>query len=287
MRLEKYLQQRYSAATARAYHRDIEIYLANYAGAADAKYGEVMDYIGRLRQRYSNPSTLKRVLASIKVYYDYLCAIEAREDHPARSIRLKDQRTRDIQLQDLFTTQELDLLLDRQERYRNLDYRNRVLMSLLIYQGLHPQEIAALEVTDFNLHAAQVFIRATPKTNSRTLALKAGQILSLQEYMHQIRPQLLNDHTVDQLIIGLRGTPMCAEDITKHVKRSYAGIYAPRKINAQTIRQSVIANLLKSGNDISAVQIFAGHKYPGSTQKYRQNEVKTLQAAVNKYHPFG
>lgn len=79
---------------------------------------------------------------------------------------------------------------------------------------------------------------------------------------------------------------MCAEDNAKHVKRSYAGVYTTKKVNAQTIRQSVIVNLLKAGNDISAVQALAGHKYPGSTQKYRQNEIENLQSAINKYHPF-
>lgn len=146
--------------------------------------------------------------------------------------------------------------------------------------------MAALEISDFNLQAAQVFIRATPKTNSRTLALKAGQILLLQEYISEIRPKLLKNNTVNELIIGLRGGPMSAEDITKHITRSYAGVYAPRKVNAQTTRQSLIANLLKQGHDISAVQLFAGHKYPGSTQKYRQSEIENLQSAINKYHPF-
>jgi integrase/recombinase XerD len=287
MTLTQYLQEHYSAATAKAYEREIEIYLTNYASAAHAKYSEVMAYIGRLRKRYSNPSTLNRILAAIKVYYDYLCETNVRDDHPARSITLKDQRSRDIQLQDLFTTNELELLLERKERYRHLDYRNKVLMSLLIYQGLHPQEMAALEISDFNLHAAQVLIRATPKTNSRTLALKASQILLLQEYISAIRQKLLKDNIINALLISLRAAPLSASDITKHVKRTYIKVYAPRKVNAQTIRQSVIANLLKAGNDISAVQAFAGHKYPGSTQKYRQNEIENLQSAINKYHPFG
>lgn len=286
MTLTDYLHEHYSQATAKAYEREIQIYLANYADAAQAKYSGVMEYIGSLRKRYNNPSTVNRILAAIKVYYDYQCATNVRDDHPARSIALKDQRSRDIQLQDLFTINELELLLNRKERYGHLEYRNKVLMSVLIYQGLHPQEMAALEISDFNLQAAQVFIRATPKTNSRTLALKANQILLLQDYIHQIRPKLLNGHTAPELLIGLRGTAMCAEDITKHITRSYAGVYAPRKVNAQTIRQSVIANLLKAGNDISVVQLFAGHKYPSSTGQYRQNEMKTLQAAVNKYHPF-
>ena len=79
---------------------------------------------------------------------------------------------------------------------------------------------------------------------------------------------------------------MSGEDITKHIKRSFKGLYPGRKINAQTIRQSVISNLLKEGHDISLVQAFAGHKYPSITGKYKQDEVATLQAAVNKYHPL-
>ena len=117
------------------------------------------------------------LLYDVSSYYDYLCAIGRREDHPARFITLKDQRFRDIQLQHLFTANELEALINYKERYRHLDYRNKALTSLLIYQGLHPQEMAALEITDLDLHAAQVFIRATPKTNSRTLSLKAIQIL--------------------------------------------------------------------------------------------------------------
>ena len=160
-------------------------------------------------------------------------------------------------------------------------------MSLLIYQGLHPKEMAALDISDFNLHAAQIFIKSTPKTNSRTLGLKASQILLLQEYISAIRPKLLKGNAINTLLISLRTEPMSASDITKHVKRTYKGVYADRQVNAQTIRQSVIANLLKAGHDISAVQLFAGHKYPGSTQRYRQNEIENLQSAVNKYHPFG
>jgi integrase/recombinase XerD len=80
---------------------------------------------------------------------------------------------------------------------------------------------------------------------------------------------------------------MPAEDITKHVKRMGKGLYRGRTVNAQTIRQSVIAGFLKQGHDISVVQGFAGHKYPSTTERYRQNEIETLKAAVAKYHPFG
>jgi integrase/recombinase XerD len=79
---------------------------------------------------------------------------------------------------------------------------------------------------------------------------------------------------------------MSGEDITKHVKRSFKALFPNRKVNAQTIRQSVITNLLKQGHDLSLVQAFAGHKYPSTTERYKQSEIETLQAAVNRYHPM-
>lgn len=80
---------------------------------------------------------------------------------------------------------------------------------------------------------------------------------------------------------------MKGEVITKHIKRSYTGLYPGRVVSAQSIRQSVLTNLLKAGHDLRVVQGFAGHRYPGSTERCRPNEVATLATAVNKYHPFG
>jgi Site-specific recombinase XerD len=286
MTLEQYLKQHYTEDTAKIYGYEIGNYTANYPQAAQAVYKDVVSYIGTLRTRYSKASTLNRILCSIKAYYDFLCYTGQRSDNPARSIKLRDQRSRDIQLQDLFTTEELEALLNRPERYNNLAYRNSVLMSLLIYQALQPGEIEALRVNDINLRTGSIYIKATTKTNKRELQLKPNQILLFYQYIHEIRPKLLQEKQCDALSIGLRGKPMKAGDITDHVARSYKDLYPGREVNAQTIRQSVIANLLKQGHDLSLVQGFAGHKYPSSTERYKQNEIETLKAAVQKHHPM-
>jgi integrase/recombinase XerD len=287
MTLQDYLQQYYTKDTAAVYLREINNYISGYPQAAQAVYKDVMSYLGALRARYRNASTLNRILCSIKAYYDFLCYTGVRSDNPARSIKLRDQRSRDIQLQDLFTAEELEVLLHQRQRVNKLEYRNKVLISLLIYQGMQPGEIEALKLPDINFTLASISIKATVKTNKRELQLRPGQVLLFYQYIHEIRPRLLAQKQHDALLIGLGGEPMKAEDITKHVKRSYKGMYPGREVNAQTIRQSVIANLLKQGHDISVVQAFAGHKYPSSTEKYKQSETETLKAAVNKYHPFG
>jgi integrase/recombinase XerD len=286
MNLQTYLNERYTPGTAKVYLLEIERYLSSCPGGATAVYKDILAYMGALRSRYNNPATLNRILCSIKAYYDYLCTSDQRPDNPATSIVLKDLRSRDIQLQDLFTIEELEALLNRPERYSRLESRNKVLMSLLIYQALYPVEMEALAIQDINLEAGTVRVRATAKTNGRELSLKPSQILLFYDYIRAVRPRLLKQRTTDRLLIGHRGEPMPAEDITKHVKRSFKALYPGRIVNAQTIRQSVIAHLLKQGHDLSVVQVFAGHKYPSSTERYRQSETQTLQAAIEKYHPM-
>ena len=82
------------------------------------------------------------------------------------------------------------------------------------------------------------------------------------------------------------GTPETGEGIG-YLLETAKHLFPNRNLNTKTIRQSVIVNLLKSGHDLRLVQVFAGHKYPSSTEKYRQTEVEELKNEVLKYHPLG
>jgi integrase/recombinase XerD len=296
MTIDIYLLQHYTKKSAEAYRREIEIFISNNPNNLQYKYSDLIHWIGILREKFKNAKTINRILASIKAYYSYLCFIEIRKDNPTKSIYLKDKISRDIQLQDLFTSEELETLLTtKKERYNNLDYRNKVLISLLIYQALKPQEIERLEVTEINLEDGNMYIKSSPKSNNRTLNLKANQVLLFKKYIEEIRPKLayLNPSKGGTcLVLGARGNSMTAEDITKHIKRNYSnlpsfgGAGGGRKVNCQSIRQSVITNLLKDKKDIRVVQVFAGHKYPSTTERYKQNNVDELKTALKIYHPI-
>lgn len=282
MTLDAYLRSRYAASTAEAYGREIAAYLSGYPGADGAGYGDVVQWLGVVRARYGNASTLNGMLCAVKAYYGWLVASGVRTDNPAKRIRLRDERSRDIQLQELLTAAELEALLPsgKTGRYTALAYRDRVLMSLLVYQALKPAEIATLRITDIDLESGTVFTAGTASTHARTLPLQAAQVLLFFAYLRDIRPRLLKGGTSDWLLLGLRGKPMTAADIVKHVLRHYP-------VSAQRIRQSVIANKLKAGEGLAAVQVFAGHKYPSSTERYRQTGDGELAAAVAAYHPMG
>ena len=281
-----YLKERYTPKTAAVYNSDIETYLKNRPDAQTALYQDIVNYLGSLRSRYNNPKTINRILSSLKAYYEFLNRTGKRKDNPCKAIRLRDKQNRDIQLQDLFTGMELESLLERKERFKLLVNRNKVLTGLLIYQGLKPDEIARITLNDINLKEATIYIKGNEKTGNRELSLKPPQIMLLHEYMEQARKELVKTPLQESLLIGSRGEAMKGEDISKHVQRSFKGRFKGRTVNCQTIRQSVITNLLKAGNDLRIVQVFAGHKYPSTTEKYKQTGVEALKTAIQNYHPM-
>jgi integrase/recombinase XerD len=285
MKLEEYLSQSLMQSSVESYVYDINKYKKNNKNAHKYDYQKVMQYIEILRNEHSI-SNVKRVIASIKKYYDYLIETGKRKDNPARAIRIRDGKENPIQLQDLFTEKELQILLvPRIERYPFLTKRNKIIMSLLVNQGLRIGEIEHIKLTDIDLEKATIQINKTGITNARNLPLKAEQILLIYEFINQDRNKLKtfrNDENA--LLLGKLGTPIRKEDvdylISTYQKQS------KKKLTTTTIRQSVIANLLTKNNDLRIVQHFAGHKSPDTTEKYRQTGLNALKTAIEKLHPI-
>lgn len=287
MDLKSYLQKNLSPSTATRYERDIQLFFLQLKNPNAANYKQIMEVIGTLRKKYSNPKTVNRVLAAIKKYYDYLLHIGARKDHPCKSILLRDTRRRNIQLQDLFSTQELEHLLESKPKSQHKNrktnqVRNRLLLSLLVHQGLVRTEISRIEIQDINLEEGTIKAKGDERTNSRTLPLRAKQTHLVYEYMNKERPKVKSE----KLFIGMRGNPMSSDCLCRIVLR-YQYLFTEKVLNCQTIRMSVTRNLLKEGKDIRVVQTYMGHKSPGTTEKYKQGRTEELRAEIQKHHPLG
>ncbi len=286
MKLKTYLEKEHSPATVRIYLFEIRRFIdaLGQAEAEKAGYAQVVAYFARLRQRYDNPETIRRISYAIRQYFYFLIETGKRHSHPCMGLRLRDRKKTAVQVQDLLSEAELELLLERKERYSILALRNQVVMSLLVYQALRPGEMARLRVEDIDLGKAQIHIRPTPKTNARSLSLKARQVMLFYRYLQEVRPQLQRNPT-ETLILTKVGTSEKGEGI-HYLVETYRHLFPSKKLTPTTIRQSVIAGLLKKGHDLRIVQVFAGHKKPSATEKYRQNNLQALKLAVNKYHPL-
>jgi site-specific recombinase XerD len=293
MNLEKYLKNKLSASSAKIYLFEINHFI-KFVGAeksALASYEEVQKYLSWLRENYDKSSRINLIVHALKHYFFYLIEIGKREDHPCRYLTIKDREKAQYQLQDFFTTIQLQKLIlrseERKERYKILEIRNQLVISLLVNQALRVQEMCSLKVEDIDLKKATIKVNSTAKTNERTLNLKSSQIMLIHCYVNEIRSLLLkrSKEETKNLIITKRGTVEKGEGI-HYLVSTFRHHFLSKKLTPTTIRQSVITNLLSTGNDLRIVQVFAGHKTPSSTEKYRQTNLEKLRSSIEKYHPL-
>lgn len=279
MKLEQYLEENYKT---KGLQSIIKRYTDYQNGKAEtAQLQEVLQYIEYLRKQNVHPKTIRNHLFAVKIYYGYLQHTGKRTDHPCIKLTLKDKVNRAIATEKLYTKQELDeLLINYQAKDKRLQNRNKVMISLMINQALQVQEISNLKLTDIDLENAQINITKTSKTNARTLPLKANQIVLIQRYLEE-RKQFTSKAT--HFIINKYGNDLKPHGICRLINE---GRTKENRIHPLKIRQSVIALLLKSGNNLRLVQTFSGHKSSSSTEAYKQTDLEQLQTSVNKYHPI-
>lgn len=204
-------------------------------------------------------------------------------------MRLKDKIDHRVNVQDLFSSTELELLLEQPPReidkLPKIILRDKIILSLLIYQGLTTKNIINIELKNLNLEQATIYIKTETTLNARTLELHPRQIMLINKYLNEERITL-NKNNLTKLILTRRHQDERGCGVHDVVK-AYKHLFPDKTLTPLAIRQSVIANLLKAGKDIRAVQVFAGHKSPMTTERYQQTGIEELTAAVLKFHPLG
>lgn len=289
MTIREYLQKKYSESTLSGNLGNIKRFTDYYQDHAPAAtYTDVLRYIEHLRKNYDlHPKTLRHQLYAVRIYFNYLLEIGKRKDHPCSELYLKDKISRTIQVDTLYSPEALERFFESYQailtKKKHLESRNKVVISLLIYQALTVREIAALDVGDVNLDTCHIHIKGNGHQRSRTLPLQARQVLLLYNYLEKDRGGLLKRPDETALLLNQYGERVMAHSISRMINEGRPG---SEQLQPIKIRQSVIANLLKKENDIRVVQVFAGHKKAGTTAQYSQDELQALQSAINQYHPL-
>ncbi|OOB82116.1 hypothetical protein BZL53_12150 [Flavobacterium columnare] len=297
MKLKEYLQKKYSKSTLYSNLYNIKRFTDYYQNKAPkATFKEVLNYIEHLRKNYNlHPKTLRHCLYGVKIYFNYLLETGQRKDHPCSELFLKDKIDKQIQADTLYSPETLETFFETYQikKKKQLENRNKIIISLLIYQALTVKEIAALEVEHINLEKCEIYIKGSNEITSkspqsRTLPLQAKQILLIYKYIQEDREKLLSHSKVPPsgvrgFILGQYGEKINPHGISKMINEQKP---KSEQIQPMKIRQSVIANLLKKENDTRIVQVFSGHRRASTTIQYKQTELEQLQNAVNNYHPI-
>ena len=174
--------------------------------------------------------------------------------------------------------------------------RNKIIVGLLVYQGLTTSNLNNLKVENIQLYKGKIDILGTRKSNGRLLELKPWQLMELMEYINEIRPKILEEREKysslredavgrwdNQLFLPL-GTSLKLQNILAKITKELRQINNKFK-NTKQLRTSVIINWLKQYN-LRKTQYLAGHRYISSTEKYQQDDLESLHKTINTFHPF-
>jgi integrase/recombinase XerD len=282
-------RQGHTEQSVKSYVYQVGVFLLANPDADSYMFKDMTEYLARQAEDYKNLNYRNAILAAIKRYYDFLIETGKRNDHPCRRIFLKgSNRNRQVIHADLFSSAELEMILEREDRYEDLRLRNKVVMSLLIYQALTPGEINGLKLVNVDLDMGRIYSKGAKTINRRRLDLHPKQYRLFDKYINEGRPKLKRKevHT-DRFVLGKLGTPMTMDNIN-YLVSTFKSLFPDRNLNSGTIRQSVIANMLNEKKiPLEQVQLWAGHKWLSSTYGYKETPIEEQRELVNKFHPLG
>lgn len=274
MTFESYLQQYHTEQTINSYVRSVQHFLDYSIKKNQSNYADILAYANK-----KNITT--RDLSALKKYFDYQIQAGKRTDHPCKGLYIKSKK-RAIQHQELLTREELASLLHRKERYQELVIRNKLILGLLIYQGLTPGNIVNLKIKHLDLENGTIYISATKTINRRTLELKPPQIMLFYKYIFKEKNSQAKD---SPMFMSKLNQPITVDTINRML-RPLNKTVALKNVNAQTIRQSVISNWINEDNmAIEDVQLLSGQKWLSSVDKYKKEDVNKKLELINRFFP--
>jgi len=255
-------------------------------------YQDLLGFMKSCTSQGISQRTIQHYLNTVKHFYDHLEEEKKVTANPVSGIEVKGVK-RQV-LYHIIEPHELYALYHHYPAKTHRDRRNKVMLGLLVYQGVRTEEMGKLTTKDVKLREGKIDVLGSKKNNGRVLQLESHQVMDMYDYILQVRPEILKmepkrktqtKQETDRLFIGEGGNCYSLSNFMTQLMIKVRKI-DPSVKNAKQIRTSVIAKWLKIHN-LREVQYLAGHRYTSSTESYLQNDMEELKEEVQQYHPMG
>jgi site-specific recombinase XerD len=245
----------------------------------DFTYSDLLTFMQYCNEKGITKRTLHNLLCMIRHYCNYLISEKKRNDNPATGVFIKGL-IRKLPSH-LLSIEEMEELYQQYSIQLSVDASKKIMLGLMIYQGLTVAEILRLQHHHIKLKDGKIFIPGTKRTNERVLNLHAVQITILQTYLTK------NKFKEGAVFKEQIKKPISKKNINNRIQYMFSQLRSlhPKVINAKHIRSSVITEWLRK-NNLRQVQYMAGHKYVSSTQRYQLNYLDDLQNELRSHHPM-
>jgi integrase/recombinase XerD len=247
-------------------------------------YADVLAYMKYCQRNGTTQRTIQNYLNMIKHFYNHLIEQKQIEVNPVTGIKVQGVKRKS--LYHIFKPEELHAIYNSYQDESLKGKRNKIMLSLIVYQGTKTEELNKLEVKDVKLKEGKIEIPGGLRSEGRILKLESHQVLEFYDYVNNTRKEILtkSGKQTDKLFVSIEGgdsLDSCMHRLLFWVRRKNKLV-----VNAKQLRASVIVKWLKIYN-LRKVQYMAGHRYISATEAYKQNEMEGLTEEVNQFHPLG
>jgi integrase/recombinase XerD len=275
-----------SPNTLEAYQRDLSDFLQTVpvqdaAALERVTLAQFVRYVDACRARGLSPTTIRRRLVVVRMFYRFLLSEGYTARDPAESLRSPATWKR-IPL--VLSVEEVDRLLAAPSGGKPIALRDRALLELLYATGARAGEVAALDLRDVNFDYA--FVRCYGKgMKERLVPVGEPALGALRAYLENGRPSLARSPSETAVLLSRSGRRLTRCAVWQRVRVHARAAGLGPNVHPHTLRHSFATHLLAGGADLRAVQMLLGHADISTTEIYTHVDRSRLVAVHRRYHP--
>lgn len=270
--------------TVKAYRIDLRQFFDFVQSCAPEKKN-IEDYITDLHKKYKQ-KTIKRKLASIKAFYNYLEDEEFIEENPFRKIKVKFKE--EIVLPRIIMREEIESLLNYMYKCANDTKRHSfwlrdiAVVETFFATGARVYEISNIKKDCIDLNTGLICFKGKGN-KERYVQIGSKDVLELLKRYHDANIEAINKS--GYFFINSRGERFNEQSIRIMLKKYTEEAGIERKITPHMFRHSVATFLIEEEVDISCVQRILGHSSIKTTQIYIHVAAKRQAEILREKHP--
>lgn len=273
-----------SNSTLDSYAQDLNLY-RDFLDKLDLTFStvsstDIINFLKEEKEKGKRSKTLARLQSTLRNFHQYLINDGKTDKNPAAllsSIKIEQS------LPDSLTIEEMEQLLDTPEPTTS-GTRDKVMMELLYATGIRVSEL--ISMTTINVNSEMGFITVVGKGQKERIIPITDYVAELlQEYIVDIRINLLKDKDTDALFLTNRGNSFTRQGVWKMIKKYNLLSGISKNVTPHTFRHTFATHLIENGADLRIVQELLGHTDISTTQVYTHLSKKSVKEMYDKFHP--
>jgi len=281
-------QKKLSVKSIKAYTIDLEQLMRHTAAKYIPIKEEISTYITQLHKTYS-PRTVKRKIASIRAFLNYLEFEEILSENPIKKIKTKFQipqmlpRTIPLTIIESILHTAYQELKQAQTTYAlNTALRNVAMIELLFATGLRVSELCSLNTEYIDLDNGKILIMGKG-SKERVLQIGNKEVLSVLRRYAKENAMLLRES--GWFFVNRLSSRVSEQSVRFLIKRLCAKADIRQNITPHMFRHSFATLLLEEDVDIRYIQRMLGHSSILTTQIYTYVTMEKQRQILTAKHP--